>query len=326
MDGLSGVVIWRFAYDDAGRLTTLTDADGKVTRIERDGTGAPTAIVAPGGQRTTLTATGEHLTKVDGTTLGYDAGGRLSLLIDRRGGRHEFAYDEEGRLIRDEDPSGKAQTLSRVETDNGWITTLTSPEGRKTTWENGVRADGDAYMATTSPSGAKTVTSVGIDGVQHEQFPTGETIDYTQAPDPRWGYYVPVLQRLVRKAPSGRTLTTTNQRAVQLADPDDPLSVQSITDTITSNGRTVDGRLRRGRAHGERHVRRGPRLGHDLRRQGPRRARRAGAGVDPISLRVRRPRAAQARRPGQPVAALGARRARPARRCRSTRSRAGAPS
>ena len=38
-----------------GRLSTITDGDGNVTTIERDGAGKATAIVAPGGLRTALT-------------------------------------------------------------------------------------------------------------------------------------------------------------------------------------------------------------------------------------------------------------------------------
>ena len=76
-------------------MATITDADDRVTRIERDGDGNPTAIVAPGGQRTTLEVDGEgRLRKVAdpagaATKLAYDAAGRLSELIDRRGGRHD---------------------------------------------------------------------------------------------------------------------------------------------------------------------------------------------------------------------------------------------
>ena len=136
-DGLTGVALWRFGYDDAGRLATVTDADDRVTRIERDGVGRPTAIAAPGGQRTVLAVDDkERMARIQdpggaATKLGYDAAGRLALLIDRRGGRHEFGYDEGGRLVRDEAPDGKAQTLSRTETDNGYRVTHTTPEGRK---------------------------------------------------------------------------------------------------------------------------------------------------------------------------------------------------
>ena len=244
-DGLSNTVLWRFAYDDAGRLSSVTDADDQVSRIERDGAGNPTAIVAPSGQRTALSVDArgrlEEITDSAGkrTKLGYDDKDRLASLKDRRGGDHSFLYDDEGRLIRDQDPTGKAQTLSRTETAAGYIVTLTSPEGRKTRWEVGLRPTGEAFLETTTPSGAKTMSWVGIDGVRHQERPTGETIALTQGPDPRWGFYVPVTTQLVRRSPLGRTATTTAVRDVELADETDPLSVVSLTDTITTNGRPV---------------------------------------------------------------------------------------
>ena len=54
LDAITGVPIWRFAYDSAGRLETITDRDDRVTTIERDAGGKPTAIVSPTGERTTL--------------------------------------------------------------------------------------------------------------------------------------------------------------------------------------------------------------------------------------------------------------------------------
>ncbi|HET6549463.1 MAG TPA: RHS repeat-associated core domain-containing protein [Solirubrobacter sp.] len=244
-DGLSGTVLWRFGYDDAGRLASVTDADGQVTRIERDGDGAPTAIVAPGGQRTALSVDARG--RLDGITdpagertgLGYDGKDRLASLVDRRGGHHSFLYDDEGRLIRDEDPTGKAQTLSRTDSATGYVVTLTSPEGRKTSWEVGVRPTGEAFLETTSPSGARTVSSIGIDGIHRQTLATGETIELTQTADPRWGFYVPIMKQLVRRSPLGRTTTTTAVRSVELADENDPLSVVSLTDTFTTNGRAL---------------------------------------------------------------------------------------
>ena len=53
-DGVTGAVARSFEYDAAKRLTGVVDAFGKRTRIERDGNGVATAIVAPGGQRTAL--------------------------------------------------------------------------------------------------------------------------------------------------------------------------------------------------------------------------------------------------------------------------------
>jgi RHS repeat-associated protein len=245
LDGESGVAIWRFGYDDDGALSTVTDAADRVTHIERNANGIPIAIVAPGGQRTALELeldAQDRLKRVvepggADTQLGYDAL-RLATLTDRRGGHHEFVYDDDGRLIRDEDPTGKAQTLARVETETGFKVTLTSPEGRKRSWELGTQPDGTAFQHTTSPGGAVTTTTTGIDGVRRGSFPNGETVELTQAPDPRWGRYVPVTSRMVRTTPGGRTTVTTSTRAVTLTDETNPLSVSRITDTFTSNGRT----------------------------------------------------------------------------------------
>ena len=47
-----------FSYDAAGHLAAVTDGEGNVTAIERDGSGSPTALVAPFGQRTALALNG----------------------------------------------------------------------------------------------------------------------------------------------------------------------------------------------------------------------------------------------------------------------------
>ncbi|MEF3088171.1 RHS repeat domain-containing protein, partial [Bacillus altitudinis] len=51
---LLGTTLQSFGYDDAGRLETVTNVDGLVTHLLRDADGAPTAIVGPYGQATTL--------------------------------------------------------------------------------------------------------------------------------------------------------------------------------------------------------------------------------------------------------------------------------
>ena len=52
LHALTGAARYTFTYDAGGRLTAITDGDGLVTEIQRNGTGAPTAIVAPFGQTT----------------------------------------------------------------------------------------------------------------------------------------------------------------------------------------------------------------------------------------------------------------------------------
>ena len=56
VNAMTGADIYSFGYAN-NLLVSITDGDGNVTSIERDGSGKPTAIVAPFGQRTTLTLT-----------------------------------------------------------------------------------------------------------------------------------------------------------------------------------------------------------------------------------------------------------------------------
>ena len=50
LDGLTGSTRYAFAYDVNGRLSSVTDATGNVTTIQRDGSGLPLDITSPYGQ------------------------------------------------------------------------------------------------------------------------------------------------------------------------------------------------------------------------------------------------------------------------------------
>ena len=117
VDALTGVLRYQFGYDAAGRLSTVTDLYNNVTRIERNATtGEPTAIVAPGGQRTSLVTTGGQLVAIsdpaaETTRMAYSSDGLLTSFTDPRGGVARFGYDSFGRLIRDQDASGGGRDL-----------------------------------------------------------------------------------------------------------------------------------------------------------------------------------------------------------------------
>ncbi len=53
-DAFTNTVLYEFTYDLEGRLATVTDSHGNASTIQRDGSGNPTAIVGPFGQRTVL--------------------------------------------------------------------------------------------------------------------------------------------------------------------------------------------------------------------------------------------------------------------------------
>lgn len=109
----TGAVLWMMGYGPHGLLETVTDAQGNVTTIERDASGAPTAIVAPAGQRTALSLdTHGYLTSVetpDARVFSIDWAGpadgqpEASDLMRSftlpSGATSSFTYDEVGRLV-----------------------------------------------------------------------------------------------------------------------------------------------------------------------------------------------------------------------------------
>ncbi len=99
----TGNVLLSFAYDAAGRLSSVSSA-GQATLIQRDAAGRPTGLLAPSGQLTQLdTDQNGYLSQVidpsgNETDLGYDLGGLLMNRADTSGAS-QYAYDADGRLI-----------------------------------------------------------------------------------------------------------------------------------------------------------------------------------------------------------------------------------
>jgi RHS repeat-associated protein len=250
LDALTRSVLYEFGYDAAGRLISVRDVDGNMTTIERDGTGAPTAIVSPFGQRTAVSVDGHgFLNRItnpngDAVQLTYTNDGLLTELADPRSGRHRFAYDSLGRLTRDEDPAGGVKTLTRTTilqtpAQQTYKVGVTTAEGRTTTYEVTNWESGATTRIITDPSGLHTLVDVGVDGGQHVVTPDGTEEITIVGPDPRWGMLVPVPQVVIRTLPGGLRQTIQTQRAVTLADPNQPLSLQTWTQTAESDdGRT----------------------------------------------------------------------------------------
>jgi YD repeat-containing protein len=80
-NALTNAVLYQFGYDAEGRLTSVTDAGGNVTTIERNASGNAMAIVAPLGQRTELT---------------LDANGYLATVTNPAGETHTMSYTPDG--------------------------------------------------------------------------------------------------------------------------------------------------------------------------------------------------------------------------------------
>lgn len=242
LDALTGAVVFQFAYDAGGYLTSVTDGSGNVTTIERAGAVA-SAIVAPGGQRTELAINSDGwLTSianpaVEAHTMSYWSGdGLLQTFTDPMTSVHTFTYDALGRLVLDQDPAGGSTALARTEQSNGYTVTTTSALGKVHAYKIELLPTGQLRRTATAPGGAATVLLISKDGSRVITYPDGVRVTSTAGPDPRFGMMAARLIKRVRTVPGGQTENLTGQRTVTLADPGNLLSLQTLTDTVTVNG------------------------------------------------------------------------------------------
>jgi len=80
---------------------------------------------------------------------------------------------------------------------------------------------------STLASGVRDVTSA-----------DGTRVRVTTAPDPRFGMQAPVATGMTVTTPGGLSLSSTATRTVTLTDPQNLLSLQTLTESTTVNGRT----------------------------------------------------------------------------------------
>lgn len=252
-DALTGAVVLKLGYDDAGRLVKLTDVHGGVTTIQRAADGTPTAVVAPSGATTHLTVAADGtLTSVqqptgETATMTYGSGGLLATFTDFGGGHHGFTYDGTGRLTSDKNANGKIQTLSCQQSGGAACTgdatsqtvTVTSPTGKATTYTVAQNDDGTVTRSQVEPSGATTTVTTSADGRQITTTSPKGTETEEFAPDPRFGLAAPYLSSDTLTRPDGSTDETTTTRLASFADPHDPYSTTDLETTTTRNGKTT---------------------------------------------------------------------------------------
>jgi RHS repeat-associated protein len=242
-DTITGEATATFGYDDEGRLITITDEHGNVTTVQRNTSGAPTAIVGPYGHTTPLTLGGDgylaSITDPLGQTINatYDPEGLLQTFADRNGNVSSFTYDDLGALTKDENAAGGSSTLERTPIANGFRVTVTSAEGRATAYE----MFRDPLFQTDvrrriDPSGAVTTMTTDPDGDVHVTYPDGRIADITYQDDPRWGREAALVREHRERSPGGTEMVTAVTRDVTLADPADPVVVTSFTETGDRNG------------------------------------------------------------------------------------------
>ena len=241
-NGLTGELYLTYQYDNLGQLTGIVDADANLLTIERDANGDPSAIVAPGGQRTELTLEADGfldtVTDPMGNTYGFAYGddGLIHYYTDPRGNSSTYLYNVYGELESAEDEAGGSTILSENDSVDGRVTTVTTAMGRETIHEIEYVENDMVRLRDTAPSGA-TVEQNYEETSFTTQFADGSAVTVTEAADPRWGFLTPITESVVFETPSGLTSETTFAHSVVLADDEDPLSVQWMSTTVTENGR-----------------------------------------------------------------------------------------
>ncbi|MGD9851402.1 MAG: RHS repeat domain-containing protein [Nitrospirales bacterium] len=185
-----------FGYDAQGRLITVIDVAGtQVTKIERDSAGNPIAIVNPLGVRTTFTLDAKgYLASItnpaqEKTTFTMTPDGLLVGMKDPKGHAYVYAYDANGRLVKDELLGVGAQRLARVtRPDGSYTVTHTSAENRTTTYTVKPRTGAEETRTVTAPGGYVTTSESksagGGKNLQTVRLPDGTQIDTVGHPDP----------------------------------------------------------------------------------------------------------------------------------------------
>jgi RHS repeat-associated protein len=248
--GLTGAMLYSFSYDERGRLAAVTDGSGNVTSIAANESG-PQSITGAFGEQTVFDVDDAgFLRRIsnpanESVTLVSTDRGLLTKLQDARGRVHTFAYDDDGFLASDLDGGDGSLTLAYTKGVNeDFEVSVTTAMGRVTRYFtqalSGALAQTPAgpgvRQVMIDPAGLQYETVSYASGIQQSVSPDGTTDTVTRKPDPRWGMLAP-LAEVSTQLPAGQTITVSTKRTVVLADVSDPLSLVSIRDDITRNGR-----------------------------------------------------------------------------------------
>jgi len=237
----TGALRLSFGYDPDERLVTVTDADGNVTRIERDADGNPVAIVAPGDARTTLGLDANGWLRFvedpahERVEFTYTPDGLLSAMTNARQQSYAFTYDDAGRLQRDDDPAGGFQSLARTDDATSYTVTRNTAEGRMTSYRLEQLAAGGTRRVATFADGLARVTVKSTSGTETTTLADGRVVTRTEGPDPRFGMQAPATAMLKTETPQGLVSVTTETRDPVTIDPAS-LRVTSAGSQVTVNG------------------------------------------------------------------------------------------
>ncbi len=228
LQSLTGATKFSFSYNPAGLLTGVTDTFGNATAIQRDGSGAPLAIVGPFGHRTELTLNPQGylglVTKPDGAVsrFQYAPLGLLTTIIGPQLETFSVTYDADGDALSALGPEGVGIGLVREGLGAGFRITETSSGGLVTQFE--VMPAGEGRTETVRFADGTTrgsqITAVRTITTERD----GTVRDSFLSADPRLGLGAPIEADHSIVTPSGLRHVTELSRIA------DPMPVQNLFD------------------------------------------------------------------------------------------------
>jgi RHS repeat-associated protein len=242
LDALTSALLWRFMYDDARHLAAIEDNHSNITRIERMASAAPSAIVAPYGQRTTLSINTDGFLATISNPAGetaqfsYANSGLLISLTNPLGNISHYIYDEDGRLVKEEKPGDGFAALARTRIDYGSKVVRLTAMGRESSYTVERLPAGEERRVNRCCGSGQIVAVTSSDG-RAVTYPDGIVVTWEKQSDPRFGPQASLLKKAVVKTPGGLVATTTSARSTLLQDPDNPLSLTVQTDMVSVNDR-----------------------------------------------------------------------------------------
>src|SRR5690606_22537005 len=166
----------------------------------------------------------------------YTPSGLMTEYITPRGDAYIFTYDSLGRLKRDDDPAGGYKELEVEETETGVLSTIVTAMGRVKTYLVEKLVTGETRMVNTDPAGLSVETLLHANGLVSRGAPDSTITISRLAPGPQFGMQAPFPDSTAIVLPSGLKSMTTRKIKGIFSDPDDPVTLQMLYDTLIVNG------------------------------------------------------------------------------------------
>jgi RHS repeat-associated protein len=243
IDLASSVFLHFFEYDKNGRVISIKDQFGRVTNIQRDYEGVPTAIISPDGLTTVLNIDSKnHLTKIthpDGSfySFEYTDDGLMIAKEEPEGNRFDYVYDLVGRLtdVFDEE-QGHWHFERTVNADGDILTTVITGEDEKRYYLDHIWPT-ETYESTISgPNGAEMFYRRSGDGLTvNKSLPCSVELEFVYDLDPERKFVY--AKKMTERTPSGLEKVTLREN--DYADTDFDGVHDMITKTVTVNGKAT---------------------------------------------------------------------------------------